>query len=229
MTSFKEIERNLRAQLNQFDAAIMTSLFPGFPNYMASSIFVSGRARQCPSTKSLINTQEASAVLEAVQTLIAAGVYPLNIGIVAAYKSQAELLRRVTVNAGISLKFIGSPNATQGDEADFVIISTVRTQEGVKHANYYTSLAYKKQRHGYLTLNRANVASTRARLGQILVCDPFILANHPLWHHHLQATVMRNAFISRMPSGHFPHLLKILGHFVEGIDGNWVMPQTVIN
>jgi superfamily I DNA and/or RNA helicase len=167
--------------VTQFDLAKLKYLFPGCPNYMLTVHFIQGQAIRHPSEFSLVNLQEAAHVINIVQQLITANVPMSSIGIIALYKTQAELIQFCLDCQTIKTLFCTTPNGIQGGEADYVIITAVRTPGQSVFLCRQHTLNYAVTNHGYVTNNRANVACTRAKLGTILICHPYAYVQHPFF------------------------------------------------
>jgi ATP-dependent RNA/DNA helicase IGHMBP2 len=111
------------------------------------------------------NPLEADLVSRLVNELLAAGVKPAQIAVIAPYSGQVRLLRTRLPIADLE---INSIDGFQGREKDVVVISMVRSSpEG---------------EIGFLSdLRRTNVALTRARRKLIVVGDSATLSNDPFY------------------------------------------------
>jgi superfamily I DNA and/or RNA helicase len=114
---------------------------------------------------SLLNPEEAALVIRRVRELLAAGVPPTEIAVIAPYSAQVRLLRDQLDVAGLE---IDSVDGFQGREKEAVVLSLVRSNnEGAI---------------GFLAdTRRMNVALTRARRKLIVVGDSATLAAEPFY------------------------------------------------
>lgn len=111
------------------------------------------------------NPREAELVARHVRALLAAGLVPEQIAVIAPYSAQVKLLRDTLAVPGLE---IDSVDGFQGREKEAVVFSMVRSNpEGEV---------------GFLAdVRRTNVALTRARRGLVVVGDSATLANHPFY------------------------------------------------
>ena len=128
-----------------------------------------------PDSASYHNHPEVRVLAEAVVRLIAAGVPPGEIGVMAPYSAQVNCLNEAinhqlsqAIPGAVGLVECASVDAFQGREKEVMLMSTVRS-------NAVASL-------GFLTdWRRLNVALTRARSGLILVGDAVTLQADRYW------------------------------------------------
>lgn len=118
-----------------------------------------------PGGSSRLNPQEAALVGEKVQALLAAGVAPETIAVIAPYAAQVRLLREQLPIQGLE---IDSIDGFQGREKEAVVLSLVRSNvEGEV---------------GFLAdIRRMNVALTRARRKLLVIGDSATLSSHPFY------------------------------------------------
>jgi superfamily I DNA and/or RNA helicase len=111
------------------------------------------------------NPQEAALVGRKVQGLLAAGLAPEQMAVIAPYSAQVKLLRDLLPVPGLE---IDSVDGFQGREKEAVVVSMVRSNpEGDV---------------GFLAdVRRTNVALTRARRKLIVIGDSATLAHHPFY------------------------------------------------
>jgi superfamily I DNA and/or RNA helicase len=111
------------------------------------------------------NSQEAALVARKVQSLLAAGLSPERIAVIAPYSAQVKLLRDLLPIPGLE---VDSVDGFQGREKEAVLVSMVRSNpEGDV---------------GFLAdVRRTNVALTRARRKLIVIGDSATLAHHPFY------------------------------------------------
>ena len=118
---------------------------------------------------SVLNSGEADAAAHHVAALLAARVPAHRIAVLSPYAAQVSLLReRVAALRvpGAAAVVVASVDAFQGQEADAVVISTVR-------ANATRSVGFLAD------TRRMNVAITRAKCHLALVVDPLTVGAHP--------------------------------------------------
>ena len=118
-----------------------------------------------PAGESLSNPDETRLVCGQVQGLLAAGLSPGDLAVIAPYSAQVRLLRESLGIAGLE---IDSVDGFQGREKEAVVISLVRSNtEGDI---------------GFLAdVRRMNVALTRARRKLLVIGDSATLAVHPFY------------------------------------------------
>jgi superfamily I DNA and/or RNA helicase len=118
-----------------------------------------------PGGESRLNVREADLVSRKVRALLACGVAPEMIGVIAPYAAQVRLLRERLAGAGLE---IDSVDGFQGREKEVVVLSLVRSNpEGEV---------------GFLAdVRRLNVALTRARRKVLVVGDSATLSCHPFY------------------------------------------------
>jgi superfamily I DNA and/or RNA helicase len=111
-----------------------------------------------PDGESRRNTEEAALVVESVAGLIAAGIAPPSIAVIAPYAAQVRLIRQAVEEMGVAGLEIDTVDGFQGREKEAVVISFVRSNE--------------EREIGFLEeLRRTNVALTRARRKLIVIGD----------------------------------------------------------
>jgi predicted DNA helicase len=118
-----------------------------------------------PDGESRFNPQEAALVRRKVEALLAAGVAPIDIAVIAPYAAQVRHLREQLKVPGLE---IDSVDGFQGREKEAVVISLVRSNaEG---------------EIGFLgDIRRTNVALTRARRKLLVVGDSATLSVLPFY------------------------------------------------
>jgi ATP-dependent RNA/DNA helicase IGHMBP2 len=118
-----------------------------------------------PDGESRFNPQEAALVRRKVEALLAAGVAPTDIAVIAPYAAQVRRLRQALPIAGLE---IDSVDGFQGREKEAVVLSLVRSNaEGDI---------------GFLAdIRRTNVALTRARRKLLVVGDSATLSIEPFY------------------------------------------------
>eukprot|EP01016_Furgasonia_blochmanni_P039353 TRINITY_DN4879_c0_g7_i1.p1 TRINITY_DN4879_c0_g7~~TRINITY_DN4879_c0_g7_i1.p1 ORF type:complete len:429 (+),score=110.30 TRINITY_DN4879_c0_g7_i1:91-1287(+) len=130
------------------------------------------------SGTSYLNRTEAQKVEKLVFHLIRSGVRPQQIGIITPYKGQrAYIVNYMNKNGSLAPAVykdieVASVDGFQGREKDFIIISCVRSNEGLGI--------------GFLTdPRRLNVTLTRAKYGLIILGNARVLARDNLWNNLL--------------------------------------------
>ena len=125
-----------------------------------------GEATQVGSP-SYSNVEEALKVRDWVLDLRAAGEDDRDIGVITPYNAQVKLIKNLI---GSDEVLVGTVETFQGREKKTVIISTVRSLPSC-------TLPLGSYRPGFLCdKKRANVALTRCMALEIIVCNPFTLA-----------------------------------------------------
>jgi len=118
-----------------------------------------------PDGESRLNEQEAALVVRKAKALLAAGLQPQQIAIIAPYAAQVRLLRDLLDEPGLE---IDSVDGFQGREKEAVIVTLVRSNpEG---------------EIGFLAdVRRMNVALTRAKRKLTVIGDSATLGGHPFY------------------------------------------------
>jgi ATP-dependent RNA/DNA helicase IGHMBP2 len=117
------------------------------------------------SNESKRNPQEAELVAKKVRALLAAGLVPQQIAVIAPYSAQVKLLRELLPIPDLE---IDSVDGFQGREKEAVVLSMVRSNPDGDI--------------GFLAdVRRSNVALTRARRKLIVIGDSATLASHPFY------------------------------------------------
>lgn len=118
-----------------------------------------------PEGSSRLNPREAELVVRKVRALLAAGLTPRQIAVIAPYAAQVRLLRELASIDGLDVDTV---DGFQGREKEAIVISLVRSNaEG---------------EIGFLgDVRRMNVALTRARRKLIVVGDTATVATHEFY------------------------------------------------
>lgn len=118
-----------------------------------------------PDGESRQNPEEARLVVRKVEALLAAGVKPEDIGVIAPYAAQVRRLREMLRVPGLE---IDSVDGFQGREKEALVVSLVRSNA--------------ENEIGFLAdVRRLNVALTRARRKLLVIGDSATLAAHPFF------------------------------------------------
>jgi len=122
-----------------------------------------------------LNRTEALTCERVVTALIKTGASPHQIGVVTPYEGQrAFIVGNMPRSGGLRGQQykdveVSSVDAFQGREKDYIILSCVRSNQ--------------KQGIGFLNdPRRLNVALTRAKYGLLILGNPHVLAQRPLWN-----------------------------------------------
>ncbi len=125
---------------------------------------------QEPDGESRLNPSEGQVVLRKVDQLMAAGLGPHEIAVIAPYAAQVRWLRQRSPHAQLEIDTV---DGFQGREKEAVVISMVRS-------NREGEIGFLGDRR------RMNVALTRARRKLILVGDSATLGAHPFYRDLLE-------------------------------------------
>ncbi|MDC0525349.1 AAA domain-containing protein [bacterium] len=151
---------------------------------------------------SYCNAHEADAVAEVIFFMASKGVAFADMGVVTPYDAQrALLLDRVQARAP-DLQ-INSVDAFQGEERDYIIISTVRSNES-------KSIGFLRDRR------RLNVALTRARRGLVIVGDVKTLSHCYEWR-ALALHLASPPYLSLLSGAAFDQLAPVDSAFVASL------------
>lgn len=130
------------------------------------------------SGTSYLNRAEAANVEKVVTLFLKNGVQPSQIGVITPYEGQRAFLTAYMVRQGTLRQDlyqaveVASVDAFQGREKDYILLSCVRSNEGV-------GLGFVNDPR------RLNVALTRARYGLVLFGNPKVLSRSPMWNNLL--------------------------------------------
>lgn len=115
--------------------------------------------------ESRLNPLEAELALKKLEALLAAGLPPAEIAVIAPYSAQVRLLRQRIPHSEVE---VDSVDGFQGREKEAVIVSLVRSN--------------RENQIGFLEdIRRMNVALTRARRKLIVIGDSATIAAHPFY------------------------------------------------
>ncbi|KAI9209642.1 ATP dependent helicase [Polychytrium aggregatum] len=147
-----------------------------------------GQEEISSSGTSYLNRTEAANCEKVVTRFLKAGVPPSQIGIITPYEGQrAFIVQYMQFNGALKKELykeieVASVDAFQGREKDYIVLCCVRSNE--------------HQGIGFLSdPRRLNVALTRAKYGIVLLCNPKVLAKHPLWYELLMTYKARNCLV----------------------------------
>ncbi|MGC1376371.1 MAG: AAA domain-containing protein [Anaerolineales bacterium] len=118
-----------------------------------------------PDGDSRLNPLEAALVVRKLEALLAAGVPPAGIAVIAPYAAQVRILRQRIAHSEVE---VDSVDGFQGREKEAVIVSLVRSN--------------RENEIGFLEdIRRMNVALTRARRKLVVIGDSATIAAHPFY------------------------------------------------
>lgn len=133
---------------------------------------------QEPDSESRRNPQEAKLVLRILNQLLADGLPPEDIAVIAPYAAQARLLRESSEHRLVEIDTV---DGFQGREKEAVIISLVRSNATGEV--------------GFLAdTRRMNVALTRAKRKLIIIGDSATLSSHPFYTRLISYMESQNAY-----------------------------------
>lgn len=134
-------------------------------------------------SESQSNEGEAGLVVARVRELLAAGLAPRELAVIAPYRAQAELLRE-TLSRPEELEVeVDTIDAFQGREKDAILVSLTRSNPSGEI--------------GFLAdLRRMNVAMTRARRHLFVVGDSATLSQTPFYARFIEAVQARGGYRS---------------------------------
>jgi len=146
-----------------------------WPNRSKPLVFFHVKGEECFEGKSYYNKLEAMLCEKILSTLIKAGTNPSKIGIITPYVAQRNyIVEYISATSRIDQNFlqflnVASVDSFQGSENDFIILSTVRSNQ--------------KKSIGFLgDIRRLNVSITRAKYGLIIIGNVETLMHSPIWN-----------------------------------------------
>ena len=141
------------------------------------------RSETVKGSDSKLNPGEADLCAAEARALLAFGVTPSELAIIAPYDAQVQRLRSLLeefLDLGLEIDTV---DGFQGREKDAVIVSLVRSND--------------RGELGFLTeVRRMNVALTRARKKLIVVGDGALLARHPFYDGFFEHARNTGAWVS---------------------------------
>ncbi|KAJ2667707.1 hypothetical protein GGI25_006528, partial [Coemansia spiralis] len=132
-----------------------------------SFLDTAGQEKQQGKSQSFFNKNEIDMATQLVQRLILGGVQPEAIGIIALYKTQADMLQEQLASflGQRSRVQVSTVDAYQGSEREIIIVSCVRTDK-----------------IGFISNpNRVNVALSRARSHCMILGNHRLLETNTMW------------------------------------------------
>jgi superfamily I DNA and/or RNA helicase len=177
----------LRAHPSVADRTLMDVLTPGASVDAPPVLFLDTAGKGFEEelekeTGSLFNPGEADLVVARARELLAAGLAPRELAVIAPYRAQARGLRE-RIEALSPEVEVDTVDAFQGREKDAVLVSLTRSNaEG---------------QLGFLTdLRRINVAMTRARRHLFVVGDSATLSTHAFYARFIESTQEASSYRS---------------------------------
>lgn len=145
------------------------------------------------NSMSLLNHQEAKFALQLVQFLISKYPDCGSIGLIAPYKEQVNLMRRIFLESMgseiLSLVDFNSVDGFQGQEKDIIIMSCVRASDSQTNSIGFLS-----------DVRRLNVAITRAKTSLWILGRSSSLMVNSVWSSLIEDAKSRNRLIESIPN-----------------------------
>uniref|UniRef100_A0A1I7ZV26 ULP_PROTEASE domain-containing protein n=1 Tax=Steinernema glaseri TaxID=37863 RepID=A0A1I7ZV26_9BILA len=116
---------------------------------------------------SQMNPKEADHAVELVLNALEDGVAPEDIGVICLYKSQMALILKKLKGRGVADVEVATVDSYQGREKDYIILLLTRTE--------YSSGDF------FYSVNRSNVATSRAILGMVILCHESLMTRIEPW------------------------------------------------
>ena len=128
-----------------------------------------------PGTNSWSNLDEAKEVSQIVLALAQDGVKPEQIGVMSPFRGQVVQIRKLLRDAGLGQVNVGTIEDYQAVEYDAIVLSLTRSTP--KFVNF----DIKRRAGVFGQPKRSNVALTRPEHLLVLVGNPNVMANCPIW------------------------------------------------
>ena len=126
------------------------------------------------------NHAEAEVVVQIIVQVIQAGVSTASIGVMAAFRAQVVLIRRMLRNKDLGSVNVGMPEDYQSNERDVIILSLTRSNKELLNADVNSGEGLLHQP------KRMNVALTRAENLLVVVGNPNIMKDDITWKEWLE-------------------------------------------
>ena len=126
------------------------------------------------------NHAEAEVVVQIIVQVIQAGVSSASIGVMAAFRAQVVLIRRMLRNMDLGSVNVGMPEDYQSNERDVIILSLTRSNKELLNADVNSGEGLLHQP------KRMNVALTRAENLLVVVGNPNIMKDDITWKEWLE-------------------------------------------
>ena len=169
----------LRAHASVADRTLAQVLTPGAQADAPPVLFLDTAGKGFdeevePTTHSLFNPGEAGYVIARVRELLALGLSPREVAVIAPYSAQARQLREALEAVHPEVE-VDTVDAFQGREKDAILVSLTRSNS--------------EGQLGFLNdLRRMNVALTRARRHLFVVGDSATLSSHAFYARFIEGT-----------------------------------------
>jgi helicase MOV-10 len=131
--------------------------------------------KQCWGSNSWSNTKEAGVVAKIVQTLVSEGISTQSIGVMAAFRAQVVLIRKILRRQNLGTVNVGIVEDYQAVETDVIILSLTRANPEFVENDMQRRVGLFKQE------KRMNVALTRAEKLLVVVGSPKMMIADPVW------------------------------------------------
>jgi helicase MOV-10 len=131
-------------------------------------------------SNSWCNEEEAKEVLNIVDILIKAGIRTSSIGVMALFRAQVVLIRKLLRDHGLGAVNVGTVENYQAVESGVVILSLTRSNEK------YMRDDIKRHSGIFFQPKRMNVALTRAENLLVVVGNPNLMKKDPAWNAWLE-------------------------------------------
>lgn len=130
--------------------------------------------------ESKYNPKEAEIVVQVVKTMVKYRCKPSEIRVITPYTAQKARIEEL-LSSGLTDVEVSSVFASQGSEADFIVLSTVRSL-AKRELMEKPSRKWMRNQLGFVAdEHQMNVALTRARHGLVIVGDSNLLSLHSMW------------------------------------------------
>jgi hypothetical protein len=129
----------------------------------------------CWGSNSWSNMQEARVVVESIQRLHSQGVSTQSIGVMAAFRAQVVLIRKLLRQQGLGSVNVGMVEDYQAVEWDVIILSLSRSSESFLQSDVDRGAGLFQQP------KRVNVALTRCENLLLVIGNPATMRNDPIW------------------------------------------------
>jgi len=132
-------------------------------------------------SNSWCNRMEAAVVVEMIEQLVAqSGIATSSIGVMAAFRAQVVLIRRILREKNLGAVNVGLPEDYQAVERDVIILSLTRSSKELMNADIQHRAGLFHQP------KRMNVALTRAEHLLVVLGDPDIMVEDTAWKQWLE-------------------------------------------
>mmetsp|Transcript_19485 Transcript_19485/g.42380 ORF Transcript_19485/g.42380 Transcript_19485/m.42380 type:complete len:1342 (-) Transcript_19485:1717-5742(-) len=130
-------------------------------------------------TNSWSNVEEAKEVCSIVLNLARAGVKPEDIGVMAPFRGQVVKIRSLLRESGLGVVNVGTIEDYQAVERDVIVLSLTRS------THKFVEFDVKRRAGVFRQPKTTNVALTRAEHLLVVVGNPNVMAQCPIWRQWL--------------------------------------------